>query len=145
MRKPHVNIYKLREDAFVPFYGTGGSVAFDISAVETTIVLPGCVQMVHTGLAVEVPEGHEMQVRQRSGISIYRPNYITIGTGTIDQDYRGEIMVPVINNIDVNWKIARGLRIAQCIISPITKCEIRLIDKLSETARGTGGFGSTGE
>jgi len=101
--------------------------------------------MIHTGLAVAIPEGYEINVRARSGLSLKYPNYIAIsGGGTIDSDYRGEIIVPVVNHTADVWLIKRGDRIAQCIVSPIKQCELTLMDELPETERGEGGFGSTG-
>ncbi len=136
---------KLRPDAITPKYMTKGAVAFDISSVEYCILDPGDKAFIHTGLAFQVPEGYEMTVRQRSGISLKFPNYITIGVGTIDTDYRGEIMIPVKNNNPVEtFSIVKGLRLAQCVVSPIEQCKIVEVDELDETVRGSGGFGHTG-
>jgi dUTP pyrophosphatase len=102
-------------------------------------------EAVSTGYAVAIPEGYEINVRARSGLSLKYPNYIAIsGGGTIDSDYRGEIIVPVVNHTADVWLIKRGDRIAQCIVSPIKQCELTLMDELPETERGEGGFGSTG-
>ena len=138
-----LKIKKLRPDATMPRYMTKGAVAFDISAVETYFIKPGDKEQIHTGLAVQLPDGYEMTVRQRSGISLKFPNYIVIGHGTIDMDYRGEIIVPVINNTNEDFPIVKGLRIAQCVVSPIIQCDIEEVEELDETERGTGGFGST--
>ena len=141
-----LKIKRLQKDIVVmPKYMTSGSVAFDVRSIEDVALFPKESRMIHTGLAVEVPIGYELQVRQRSGLSILHPNYIVIGVGTIDQDYRGEIMVPIINNNSISWTILQGDRIAQCVVSPIVKCDIVEVDELSETDRGAGGFGHTGK
>ena len=100
--------------------------------------------MVSTALQVEIPKNSELTIRQRSGLSKTFPNYIAIGIGTIDTDYRGQILIPVINNSTIDFIISKGMRIAQGIVSPIIRCVIEEVDKLSETDRGEGGFGSTG-
>ena len=139
-------VKKVHHDAIIPEYQTHGSVAFDLHSVDDYHLYPGKREMVHTGIAVEIPEFHEMQIRQRSGLSIKFPNYIAIGVGTIDQDYRGEIMVPIVNNNNLGlfFEIKKGDRIAQAIVSPITKVHIMETNALSGTERGKGGFGSTG-
>jgi dUTP pyrophosphatase len=136
---------KLSKNAIIPQYMTEGSVGFDIHSLIDMILAPGGVGTITTGLAVEIPCGSELTIRQRSGLSKNYSNYIAIGIGTIDQDYRGEIMIPVVNNNEFHsFEIKIGDRIAQGIISPIIKCVIEEVDKLSDTERGEGGFGSTG-
>ncbi len=140
-------IKKLQPNAIIPEYQTEGSVAFDLHSCESGSLMPGETRMFHTGLAVELPKNHEMQIRQRSGMSITFPNYITIGVGTIDEDYRGEIMIPIKNNNNGGQylTITTGDRIAQAIVSPVTKCHIIETNELAGTERGKGGFGSTGD
>jgi dUTP pyrophosphatase len=145
-----IKIKKLHEHAVVPKYATAGAVAFDLHALITnhtgSIVLYRNQQyLIKTGLAFEIPEGFEMQVRQRSGLSIKYPSYFKIGVGTIDQDYRGEIMVPIINNTDNIFYIHKGMRIAQAIISPVEIANFVVVDELEKTKRGAGGFGHTGD
>jgi len=124
---------------------TEGSVGFDIFANNSFILAPEGQGIVTTGLAVEIPYDSELTIRQRSGLSKIYPNYIAIGIGTIDQDYRGEIMIPIVNNHKmVHFEIKKGDRIAQGIVSPIIRCIVEEVDELSKTERGTGGFGSTG-
>ena len=141
-----LKIKKLKQDAIIPQYSTKGSVAFDISSLEKYALAPDRLIMVHTGLAVAIPEGYEMNVRARSGLSLKYPNYVAIaGGGTVDSDYRGEIIVPVYNHTDETWVIEKGDRIAQCIVSPIVRCLFDEVIELDETERNTGGFGSTGK
>ena len=138
-------IKKLCEHAIIPSYATEGSVAFDLHSIETKTIFGNLITvMIHTGISVAIPEGYEMQVRQRSGLSMQFTNYIVIGTGTIDQDYRGEIMVPVTNNSNAAWKIEEGDRIAQAVITPVAIARFLEVDELPETKRGAGGFGHTG-
>ncbi len=141
-----INFKKLHPDAKIPFYATPGSVAFDIQSIEDINIMPGGLEMVHTGLAIELPINTELQVRQRSGLSLTFPNYIAIGVGTIDSDYRGEIIVPVKNNNNLGkyFRIKKGDRIAQAIAASVLKPELVLVEELSKTERGTGGFGHTG-
>ena len=140
-----LKILKLHEDAIIPKYETKGSVGFDLHSLKEVIVYKDYTSMIRTGLAVEIPEGYEITVRQRSGKSLQCPNYIAICIGTIDSDYRGEIQIPVINNSQFPiWKVRKGERIAQAIVSPIIQCELVEVDELSETDRGSGGFGHTG-
>jgi dUTP pyrophosphatase len=141
---------KLMCNAIIPKYMTEGSVGFDVSAIEDMEIPPRKLSKeifaIHTGLAFEVPVGYEMNVRARSGLSLKYPNYIVMtGGGTIDSDYRGEVVVFVVNRTDCIWSIKRGDRIAQCIVAPVKQCEIEVVDKLSDTDRGSGGFGSTGK
>lgn len=137
-------IKRLYEDAIIPQYMTEGSVAFDVCALNDYVIFNHVV-MVQTGLAVAIPNGYEINVRARSGMSLKYPNYIAIsGGGTIDSDYRGEIMVPMINNTGRRWEIKKGDRVAQCIVSPVNICIIKEVEELPKTERGTGGFGHTG-
>jgi len=150
-------VKKLHKNAVIPKYQHKGDVGFDLSSVEDYNIKPGESQMVKTGLSIKLPYGYEMTVRQRSGLSITYPNYIMIGIGTVDTDYIGEIMIPIINNRrdDKNFVIKIGDRIAQGIISPVLILEIYEVDELvptdkgfmitkNSTKRGTSGFGSTG-
>jgi dUTP pyrophosphatase len=138
-------IKKLIDDVDVPKYMTDGAVAFDISAAKDYTVF-GDVVKVQTGIAVEVPKGFELNIRARSGLSVKYPNYIVItGGGTIDQDYRGELLVAVVNRSKLRWGIKKGDRIAQGILHPVEICDIKVVDELSETNRGSGGYGHTGE
>jgi dUTP pyrophosphatase len=105
---------------------------------------PGQDAFLRTGISVELPPNTEMSMRQRSGLSIIYPNYLKIGTGTIDTDYRGEIKIPVKNNSDKVWIIEKGAAIIQGIVAPIVRCHIKVDDELSKTERGENGFGHTG-
>ena len=102
-------------------------------------------KLIPTGIKIELPSGYEAQVRPRSGMSIKHGITLVNCVGTIDEDYRGEVCVPVINLSKEDFTINNGDRIAQMVISPVTKAEINIVQKLSDTKRGEGGFGSTGK
>jgi len=143
-----VKIKKLNEDAIIPEYQTEGSAAFDIcSNMNARIYYHAYTpKMIRTGISIEVPKGYVLSIRQRSGLSKIYPNYLAIGVGTVDSDYRGEIFVPVINEnrFSYTWDIKHGDRIVQGIIHPIIQAEFEEVNELSKTDRGKAGFGSTG-
>ena len=131
----------------VPAYETKGAAGFDISAYlpEGPLTLaPGARALVPTGLFFEVPEGYEAQVRARSGLAIRHGIGLPNGIGTIDCDYRGEVKVPMINWGQEAFVIHDGERIAQVVVSPVVQVELEPVDELSDTERGSGGFGHTG-
>ncbi|MBQ3280860.1 MAG: dUTP diphosphatase [Eubacterium sp.] len=131
----------------MPVYATEGSAGFDISAFlpdGPMTLKAGARALVPTGLFFEVPEGFEAQVRARSGLAIKHGIGLVNGIGTVDSDYRGEIRVPMINWSDEDFTINDGDRIAQVIITSYEKVDIEIVDSLSETERGEGGFGHTG-
>ena len=139
-----IKFKKLSDDAIIPQYMTEGSVGFDIFTTISFTLKPHGTGIVSTGLAVQIPTNTELTIRQRSGLSKIFPNYIAIGIGTIDQDYRGQILIPIVNNSNREFVINKGIRIAQGIVSPIVRCVVEEVDELSDTVRGEGGFGSTG-
>jgi dUTP pyrophosphatase len=126
----------------LPAYGSEHAVGLDIVAAEEVTLAPGARHPVKTGIAIAIPHGYEVQVRSRSGTAVR--NGITCLTGTIDSDYRGELMVVLANLGDAPFAIARGDRIAQLIPAPVLKAQFAETDDLDETVRGLGGFGSTG-
>lgn len=130
----------------LPSYATDGAAGMDLLAAvtETLTLAPGARAVVPTGLRIAVPEGYEAQVRARSGLALKSGIIVPNGPGTIDSDYRGELGVIVANISDAAFVIERGMRIAQLLIAPVTRGRWRQVETLPETARGTGGFGSTG-
>jgi dUTP pyrophosphatase len=132
----------------LPAYETSGSAGMDVRAAlpagDPLTLKPGARAMVPTGLSVAIPEGYEIQVRPRSGLAA-RHGLTCLNTpGTIDSDYRGEIKVILINLGAEAFVIQRGERIAQLVLAPVTRLAWSEVDALDETARGAGGFGSTG-
>lgn len=130
----------------LPEYQTSGSAGMDLRAnlAESIILQPMERKLIPTGLFIALPEGYEAQIRPRSGLSIKRGLTLVNAVGTIDSDYRGELMVPVINLSAEAQAIEDGERIAQMVIARYEQAAFTLVDTLSETVRGTGGFGSSG-
>jgi dUTP pyrophosphatase len=130
---------------YKPEYATEGAAGFDLRAMhkEPTLLRAGTRRLIPTGLRVAIPEGYELQIRPRSGLS---KNGVDVALGTIDSDYRGEIFICVIGNMQKykgHW-IQPNDRIAQAVLAPVVRAEFEMVDELSETARGSGGYGSTG-
>ena len=130
----------------LPAYQSDLAAGLDlVAAVDAPIELaPGARALVPTGLAMALPAGFEAQVRPRSGLAAKHGGTVLNTPGTIDADYRGEVKVILINLGDAPFEIVRGERIAQMVIAPVLQAGITEVDTLSETARGAGGFGSTG-
>lgn len=133
-------------DVALPAYETAGSAGMDLRAAvsEPVTLAPGDRALIPTGLAIGLPEGFEAQVRPRSGLAAKHGVTVLNSPGTIDADYRGEVKVILINHGREPFVIARGERIAQLIASPVTRISWQPVRTLSETARGHGGFGSSG-
>jgi len=126
----------------LPAYGSDHAVGLDVVAAEALTLAPGERHAVKTGIAVAIPHGYEVQVRSRSGTAVR--NGITCLTGTIDSDYRGELMAVLINLGAEPFAIARGDRIAQLVPAPVLRASFDVVEELDATQRGAGGFGSTG-
>jgi len=133
-------------DLPLPAYQSELAAGLDLTAaVDMPVTLaPGERALVPTGLAMALPAGFEAQVRPRSGLAAKHGVTVLNTPGTIDADYRGEVKVILINLGDAPFEIVRGERIAQMVIAPVLQAQIREVETLSDTARGTGGFGSTG-
>ena len=131
-------------DVLLPCRQTQGSAGFDLCAAEDVTIAAHGFGSVGTGLAVELPERTEAQLRPRSGLASKHGIGILNTPGTIDSDYRGEIRVVLFNASDRDYQVHRGDRIAQIVFSVLTDVELVETDSLSETCRGTGGFGHTG-
>ena len=128
----------------LPSYQTDGAAGLDLRADEGCTLAPGDRRLVPTGLAIELPPGHEGQVRPRSGLAVRYGVGMVNAPGTIDQDYRGEVGVALVNLGQQPFEVNRGDRIAQLVVAPVTRVEVELVDELTPTGRGPGGFGSTG-
>ena len=136
------------EGLTLPAYQSADAAGLDLLAAvpaETPLILPpGKHAMVPTGLIIALPRGYEAQVRPRSGLAAKHGVTVLNSPGTVDADYRGEINVLLINHGDTPFPIKRGERIAQMVIAPVTRAELVAVTELSSTARGGGGYGSTG-
>lgn len=132
----------------LPAYQTANAAGMDLIAAvpesEPVTIAPGQFVMIPTGVVIALPNGTEGQVRPRSGLAAKHGVTILNAPGTIDSDYRGEVCVLMINHGAAAFAVTRGMRIAQLIVAPVSQAVVRLMDKLDETARGSGGFGSTG-
>ncbi|WP_282802820.1 dUTP diphosphatase [Bombella apis] len=140
LRLPH------SEGLELPAYGTAGAAGVDFQAAvqEPLILRPGERQLVPTGLCVALPEGHELQIRPRSGLALKHGIMVPNSPGTIDEDYRGEIRIILINAGAEDFVIERGMRIAQGVLAPVVRMQWQECSSLDTTDRGHGGFGSTG-
>ncbi len=141
---PTLRIKRLDPRASLPRYESSGAAGLDLSALEPVVILPGRWLRVRTGLALEIPPGYEGQVRPRSGLAVRRGVTVLNAPGTIDSDYRGELQVALVNLGPDPCHLSAGDRIAQLVISPVTRVDVEEADELSPTDRGAGGFGSTG-
>ena len=166
-----LKVKRLDKDMPMPRYAKKGDAGFDLRATEDVTIYPGETVMVGTGLAFEIPEGYNGEVRARSGMASKRMLAPINEPGTVDAGYRGEVMVPLHNfasvirtdeydwrtgsipsagrdlqalNVDAIQHVKRGERIAQMVIAPVAHCEFAEVDELEDTERGAGGFGSTG-
>ena len=134
---------RLHKDAAIPEYAHEGDSGMDVRSVEELIIGAYSSAKIRTGLACEIPDGYEIQVRPRSGLAAKKG--IVAAFGTVDEGYRGEICVTLFNHSGVPFRVESGMRIAQFVLSPVARAyPVETTDALSETERGAGGFGSTG-
>lgn len=128
----------------LPAYATAGAAGMDIVAAEDVTIPPMGRHAVSTGFAIAIPDGYEVQVRPRSGLALKHGISLPNTPGTIDSDYRGELKIIMINLGESDFVIARGDRIAQLVVAPVQIAIFAEVQELDDTARGSGGFGSTG-
>jgi dUTP pyrophosphatase len=130
----------------LPAYATTGAAGMDLlAAVESPFVIaPGRRALIPTGLALALPPGFELQIRPRSGLALRHGVLVANSPGTIDEDYRGELQVILLNAGEKEFTVERGTRIAQAVLAPVVRATWREVTELEETERGAGGFGSTG-
>lgn len=128
----------------LPVYATAGAAGMDVVSAEDVTIAPGARHAVATGLAMAIPAGFEIQVRPRSGLALKHGISVPNAPGTIDSDYRGELKIILINHGQQPFAILRGDRVAQLVLAPVTRAGWVEVEHLDETARGDGGFGSTG-
>nr|WP_315458213.1 dUTP diphosphatase [uncultured Sphingorhabdus sp.] len=144
--KVEIRIKRLNHGAGLPLpeYATSGAAGMDICAAESLTLRAGKRHAVATGFAFAIPEGYEVQVRPRSGLALKHGITCLNSPGTIDCDYRGEVKVILANLGEDDFPINKGDRIAQIVVAPVTHATMNEVDAIDETARGAGGFGSTG-
>ncbi len=131
-------------DMPLPAKATPGSAGFDLASAETGTLAPGGRRLFSTGFAVAIPEGFEIQIRPRSGLALKHGVTLPNTPATIDSDYRGELMVALVNLGTATFRVTRGMRIAQMIVARVEQVSFRPVDALPPTARGASGFGSSG-
>jgi dUTP pyrophosphatase len=133
-------------DMALPAYATAGAAGMDLlAAVAAPVTIePGRRALIPTGIAVALPAGYELQVRPRSGLALRHGIVLPNSPGTIDEDYRGEVQVIVLNTGDAPFTVERGARIAQAVLAPVVRARWHEVDRLDATSRSAGGFGSTG-
>jgi len=144
-----LRVYKMRSNAVIPRYKTSGAAGMDLAAclAAPLTIAPGGTGRVPTGLRIALPPGHEGQVRPRSGLAARHGVTVLNAPGTIDEDYRGEVQVLLVNHGSEAFTIESGDRIAQLIVAPTTQVTVEAVEEeaaLGGTERGGGGFGSTG-
>ena len=138
-----IKLKKLDPTALLPVKQSAGAAGFDLYANETTVVRTGENKLIKTGFSLELPPGFEAQIRSRSGLALKNKVFVLNSPGTIDEDYRGEVGVILMNLGDNDFSIKKGARIAQMIISELPSVILEEVVELTETPRGEGGFGST--
>nr|WP_204136942.1 dUTP diphosphatase [Halomicronema sp. CCY15110] len=140
-----LKVKRLREEAILPQYAHPGDAGMDLYAIDAMTISPGEVALIKTGLAIELPPGTEAQIRPRSGLALKHAVTVLNTPGTIDEGYRGEIGVILINHGPADFQVSSGMRIAQMVIKPVIYAQVEAIEVLSESSRAEGGFGSTGQ
>ena len=139
-----LNVKKLTPEAILPSYAREGDAGLDLFAAAQVVIPPGKSALVPTGIAIELPSGTEAQVRPRSGLALKHSLTVLNTPGTVDEGYRGEVGVILINHGASAFTVERGMKIAQMVVSPRIQVAVVEVAELSDTQRGAGGFGSTG-
>ena len=139
-----LKVRKLACDAVLPQYAHSGDAGLDLFSNERSEIGPGQSRLVRTGISIELPENTEAQIRPRSGLALKHQITVLNTPGTIDAEYRGEVGVILINHGHKTFCVEKGMKIAQMVVKPLMHVEIQEVEQLSDTKRGGGGFGSTG-
>jgi dUTP pyrophosphatase len=139
-----LNVKKLDPSATMPAYAHPGDAGLDLFACEQATIQPGETRLVKTGIAIQLPAGTEAQVRPRSGLALKHSITVLNTPGTIDEGYRGEVGVILINHGKSAFQVEKGMKIAQMVVQTVLRVDVAEADELSDTSRGAGGFGSTG-
>jgi dUTP pyrophosphatase len=140
-----LKVQKLHEGARLPAYAHPGDAGMDLFACEQVVIEPGGTALIQTGIAIELPGGTEAQVRPRSGLALHHGITVLNSPGTIDQGYRGEVAVILINHGLQAFRVEAGMKIAQMVVKPVLLVDVEQVEELTSTVRGEGGFGSTGD
>jgi dUTP pyrophosphatase len=139
-----LKIKKIDQSAILPVYAHKGDAGMDLCSIDEVEIDAGNSTLIHTGITIELPEGTEAQIRPRSGLALKYSVTVLNTPGTIDEGYRGEIGVILINHGKNAFKVVKGMKIAQMVIKPVLYVEVEEVEDLTSTSRAQGGFGSTG-
>jgi dUTP pyrophosphatase len=139
-----LKVKRLVSHAVVPQYARAGDAGLDLYASVAVVLAPGAAALVGTGIAIELPPGTEAQVRPRSGLALKHSVTVLNTPGTIDEGYRGEVCVILINHGAQPFEVRPGMKIAQLVVAPCVSVDVVEVEALSDTERGSGGFGSSG-
>jgi dUTP pyrophosphatase len=140
----NLKIKRLSDAAVIPQYAHPGDAGLDLVSIEAQTILPGESRLIRTGIAIELPENTEAQVRPRSGLALKHQITVLNTPGTIDAGYRGEVCVILINHGTQAFQVEPGMRIAQMVIASFIRVTVETVENLEDTVRSDGGFGSTG-
>lgn len=139
-----LKVKKMDSNAIIPKQAHIGDAGLDLFSIVELEILPGEVKLVTTGISIELPENTEAQIRPRSGLALKNQITVLNTPGTIDYGYRGEVGVILINHGKETFKVEKGMKIAQMVVKPVLQVEVIEVSELSDSERGSGGFGSTG-
>jgi dUTP pyrophosphatase len=140
-----LKIRRVASQARLPYRANEGDAGLDLFSIEEKVIEPGETALIRTGIQLELPQGTEAQVRPRSGLALKHSVTVLNSPGTIDEGYRGEINVILINHGKQSFRIEKQMRIAQMVVAPVLPITLEEIDELSSSERGEGGFGSSGK
>lgn len=140
-----LKIHLLHEDAKMPYRANEGDAGLDIHSVEKKTIQPSDTALIRTGIQMALPKGTEAQIRPRSGLALNHSITVLNSPGTIDEGYRGEVKIILINHGKEDFVIEKGMRIAQMVIAPVLQVTVKQTENLTNTDRGEGGFGSSGK
>ncbi|GAB6167763.1 dUTP diphosphatase [Clostridium carnis] len=144
MNKFSLKVKKVHKDAIIPNFAHEGDAGLDLYSVEEIIINPSETGFVRTGIQIELPKQTEGQVRPRSGLALKHGITVLNTPGTIDEGYRGELGIILINHGKNPFKVEKGMKIAQMLVKPVWAVDVTEVEELSDSERGNGGFGSTG-
>lgn len=140
-----LKIYLLDEAAKMPYRANPGDAGLDLYAIEELVIEPGETALIRTGLQLELPKNTEAQIRPRSGLAFKHAITVLNSPGTIDEGYRGELKILLINHGKQAFTVEKDMRIAQMVIAPVMHVQLEEVDQLTNSQRGEGGFGSSGQ
>lgn len=140
-----LKIHYLHEDAKMPYRANEGDAGLDLHSIEEVIIEPGETALIRTGLQMELPKGTEAQIRPRSGLAFKHAVTVLNSPGTIDEGYRGELKILLINHGKQAFTVEKEMRIAQMVIAPVMHVQLKEVEIITDSERGQGGFGSSGK